>query len=65
MVKTGGFEIYVENTSSGIELYDKLFEEGKDLNVKWMSKLIERIESGLLSYGNDFDNNDNPYECWF
>ena len=27
--------------------------------------LIERIESGLLSYGNDFDNNDNPLECGF
>ena len=27
--------------------------------------LIERIESGLLSYGNDFDNNDNPFECGF
>jgi len=25
--------------------------------------LIERIESGLLSYGNDIDNSDNPYEC--
>ena len=25
--------------------------------------LIERIESGLLSYGNDIDNNDNPLEC--
>ena len=27
--------------------------------------LIERIESGLLSCGNDFDNGDNPYECGF
>ena len=27
--------------------------------------MIERIESGLLSYGNDFDNNDNPLECGF
>ena len=64
--KQGGFEIYVENTSSGVELYDKLFEEGKDLNVKaGCPNLIERIESGLLSYGNDFDNNDNPYECGF
>ena len=25
--------------------------------------LIERIESALLSYGNDIDNNDNPLEC--
>ena len=27
--------------------------------------LIERIESALLSYGNDFDLNDNPLECGF
>ena len=27
--------------------------------------MIERIESGLLSCGNDFDNGDNPYECGY
>ena len=27
--------------------------------------LIERIESALLSAGNDFDSGDNPYECGF
>ena len=27
--------------------------------------LIERIESALLSYGNDMDINDNPFECGF
>ena len=26
---------------------------------------IERIEGALLSYGNDMDNNDNPFECGF
>ncbi len=64
--KQGGFEIYVENTQSGLELYDQLFELGKEFNVKpGCPNLIERIESGLLSYGNDFDNNDNPFECGF
>ena len=64
--KQGGFEIYVENTKSGLELYDQLFELGKEFNVKaGCPNLIERIESGLLSYGNDFDNNDNPLECGF
>ena len=64
--KQGGFEIYVENTKSGQNLYDYLFEEGKELNVKaGCPNIIERIESGLLSYGNDFDNNDNPFECGF
>ena len=64
--KQGGYEIYVENTNSGLELYDYLFEIGKEFNVKpGCPNLIERIESGLLSYGNDMDNNDNPFECGF
>ena len=64
--KQGGYEIYVENTKSGLELYDYLFEIGKEFNVKpGCPNLIERIESTLLSYGNDMDNGDNPYECGF
>ena len=62
--KQGGYEIYVENTKSGLALYDKLFELGKEFDVKpGCPNLIERIESALLSYGNDIDNNDNPLEC--
>ena len=64
--KQGGYEIYVENTKSGLELYDHLFEAGKEFNVKpGCPNLIERIESALLSFGNDMDNGDNPYECGF
>ena len=48
--KQGGYEIYVENTESGLELYDYLFEVGKEFNVKpGCPHLIERIESALLS----------------
>ena len=62
--KQGGFEIYVENTKAGLALYDKLFDIGKEFNVKpGCPNLIERIESALLSYGNDIDNGDNPLEC--
>ena len=64
--KQGGYEIYVEDTNSGLELYDYLFDLGKEFNVKpGYPNLIERIESALLSYGNDMDNNDNPFECGF
>ena len=64
--KQGGYEIYVENTKSGLDLYDYFFDAGKEFNVKpGCPNLIERIESGLLSYGNDMDNGDNPYECGF
>ena len=62
--KQGGYEIYVEDTNSGLELYDYFFEIGKEFNVKpGCPHLIERIESALLSFGNDMDNNDNPFEC--
>jgi len=62
--KQGGYEIYVEDTKSGLALYDKLFELGKEFNIKpGCPNLIERVESALLSYGNDIDNNDNPFEC--
>ena len=64
--KQGGYEIYVEHNDSGLKLYDYLFEIGKEFNIKpGCPNLIERIESGLLSYGNDMDNGDNPYECGF
>ena len=64
--KQGGYEIYVENTNEGLALYDKLFDLGKEFNIKpGCPNLIERIESGLLSYGNDMDNFDNPLECGF
>ena len=64
--KQGGYEIYVENTKSGLELYDHLFETGKEFKIKpGCPNLIERIESALLSYGNDMDNGDNPLECGF
>ena len=64
--KQGGYEVYVENTKSGLLLYDHLFEFGKEFNVKpGYPNAIERIESALLSCGNDFDNNDNPFECGF
>ena len=64
--KQGGYEIYVQNTESGQKLYDHFFEIGKEFNIRpGCPNLIERIESALLSYGNDFDNNDNPFECGF
>ena len=64
--KQSGFEIYVEDDKAGQDLYDYLFEYGKEFNVKaGCPNLIERIESALLSYGNDFDNRDNPFEANF
>ena len=64
--KQGGYEVYVENRKAGQSLYDELFSTGKEFQVKpGCPNLIERIESALLSAGNDFNNDDNPYECGF
>jgi len=64
--KQGGFEVYVENTEAGQILYDELFSAGKEFQVEpGCPNLIERIESALLSAGNDFDSGNNPYECGF
>ena len=32
--KQGGYEIHIENTTSGLELYDYFFEIGKEFNLK-------------------------------
>ncbi len=62
--KQGGFEIYVDDDEKGLELYDTLIQKGEDLNVRpGCPNLIERIEGGLLSYGNDMDMHDTPLEC--
>lgn len=50
----GGFEIYVDDPDVGVALYDHLFEVGEPFDVgPGCPNLIERIEAGLLSYGND------------
>ena len=62
--KQGGFEIYVEGGDIGMPLWNALFEAGKDLDVRaGCPNMIERIEAGLLSYGNDMTDDNTPHEC--
>ena len=62
--KQGGFEIYVEGSDIAMTLWHALFEAGKDLDVRaGCPNLIERIEGGLLSYGNDMTDDNTPHEC--
>ncbi|WP_421704317.1 dimethylsulfoniopropionate demethylase [Aliiroseovarius sp.] len=61
--KQGGFEIYVEGTENGMPLWDALFAAGEDLEVRaGCPSTRERVEGGLLSYGNDMDRSNTPYE---
>jgi len=62
--KQGGFEIYVEGFNNGMPLWNALMEAGKDLDVHaGCPNVIERIEGGLLSYGNDMTRDNTPHEC--
>lgn len=62
--RQGGFEIYVEGSARGEPLWDALFEAGRDLDVRaGCPNVIERIEGGLLSYGNDMTRENSPHEC--
>ncbi|GAB5505416.1 MAG: glycine cleavage system aminomethyltransferase GcvT [Rhizobiaceae bacterium] len=62
--KQGGFEIYVEGEDMGMPLWNALMEAGRSMDVyAGCPNLIERIESGLLSYGNDMTDDNTPHEC--
>ncbi len=62
--KQGGFEIYVEGSEIGMPLWNALMTAGEDLNVRaGCPNGIERIEGGLLSYGNDMTDDNTPHEC--
>ena len=62
--KQGGYEIYVEGGDIGMPLWDALFKAGEDLQVRaGCPNLIERIEGGLLSYGNDMTRDNTPHEA--
>jgi dimethylsulfoniopropionate demethylase len=62
--KQGGYEIYVEGSDLGMPLWNALMEAGRDLDVHaGCPNLIERIEGGLLSYGNDMTDDNTPHEC--
>jgi dimethylsulfoniopropionate demethylase len=62
--KQGGFEIYLHQPNLALSLWDTLWEAGQPYNIAPGSpNLIERVEGGLLSYGNEFTRANNPLEC--
>ena len=61
--KQGGFELYLRDGSRGTELWNLVAEAGAPHGIKPATpNSIERIESGLLSYGNDMTRENNPFE---
>lgn len=61
--KQGGFELYLQDSRRGNELWEIIMEAGKTHDIcPGAPSTIERIETGLLSYGSDMDASNNPFE---
>jgi len=60
----GGFELYLDAPSEGERLWDAIVDAGADLDLRpGCPNLIDRIETGLLSFGNDMTLRNNPIEA--
>jgi len=58
-----GFEIYLHGTGFGPRLWDAIWEVGQAHDIApGCPNLIDRVEGGLLSYGNDMTRENNPLE---
>jgi glycine cleavage system aminomethyltransferase T len=61
--KQGGFELYLRDGSRGAELWDKVKQAGAPYDIgPGCPNGMERVESGLLSFGGDTDARTNPFE---
>ena len=61
--KQGGFEIYLMDGAKGTALWNLVAEAGRPWDIAaGCPNSIERIESGLLSWGGDTDDATNPFE---
>ncbi|NJX15464.1 glycine cleavage system aminomethyltransferase GcvT [Tamlana crocina] len=62
---SGGFEIYCKN-SEVKQIWDKVFETGKDFGIKPIGLAARdtlRLEMGYCLYGNDIDDTTSPIEA--
>tara|TARA_Y100000590_G_scaffold344168_1_gene393501 strand:+ start:1894 stop:3015 length:1122 start_codon:yes stop_codon:yes gene_type:complete len=58
-----GYEIYLRDGSKGNRLWDIFMNAGKEFNIAPAApSQINRIESGMLSYGSDMTLKENPYD---
>ena len=61
--KQGGYELYLRDGGRGYDLWEKVFQAGQPYNIgPGTPNYVERIESGLVSYGADTDSKTNPLE---
>lgn len=61
--KQGGFELYLKDGARGDELWRRVKEAGAPFGIgPGCPNPMERVESGLLSWGGDTDDDTNPFE---
>lgn len=61
--KQGGFELYLRDGQRGEELWDLVAKVGAPYGIgPGAPNYVERLESGLISYGADTDAHTNPFE---
>lgn len=62
--KQGGFEMFLQDGSRGNELWGKVMAAGEKYNIgPGAPNHVERVESGLLSWGGDTTADSNPLEA--
>lgn len=61
--KQGGFELFLRDGKRGADLWNRVKAAGKSYGIgPGAPNDVERIESGLLSFGTDVDEHTNPFE---
>ena len=61
--KQGGFEIFLQDGSFGEKLWDIVYDAGEKYDIgPGAPNYIERVESGLLSFGADNEPDSDPFE---
>lgn len=62
--RQGGFEVFLKGAHHGPALWDAIWQAGEAHDIRpGCPNLIERIEGGLFSYGNEMTRDNNPFEC--
>ena len=59
-----GYEIFLNDSKLGKEMWDVIWNVGAKYSMRpGGPNLIDRIEAGLISYGNDMTSENTPLEC--
>ena len=58
-----GYEIYLRDPARGGDLWDRVFEAGREFGIRPVAPVeARRIEAGIFNYGSDMTIANNPFE---